>query len=669
MRQVVLFFAAIFVTLAMSANYASAQSPPPDPGGGGGGAGGASEVSITAPTLSHSVSGTTITLSWNSVNGAAHYQLWSWSNDTGYFIAEDNIAGTSTTRQGEPSHTYTFWVRGIGSGGEEGDFSDRTVAFVTGGLALPPKIALSLSVNSQDSSITVSWGEVSGATYDLSYWDDDNGRWIKLLDSSGDRSYIHSGLTVGDTYIYTGRAINSNGGGPWADFVSAQVPPPPPTATPLPPTATPTPQPPTATPTPVSPTNITVTDIGKANSLKWQGVANADTYDLDVQTRVGSNDPWGQWSDLGNPASSEFVHRGVVDGTSYHYRILALDQNGNAIGTHGYHVYDRPQSTPVPPTPAPTRLPKLKKFASPGGCHYPIFSCWPYMWPHKETWLGIIPPANQHPDLFFEIRISTLSGSLIRTVTTTNNYYVHTSPTQGQGYLYAARTGLEVGEDVFVHSDWTSNVIVHVPNAPIEAFPYATRYVTFPHLWEVQRSCILPELLIGPCPIVINPNVVNRYEAELSLVDPSIVITIGEPGTATPTATYTAVPPPTRTPRPAPTSTPTATATATAAATAAPTSTPAPTSEPAGPSLSIAVGFRTITYLTWTGPDGFEGNSYELQFKTDGDWQAVVEEPLDRTAYMHRNLSSGVTYYWRVRAVISETESSPWSNTVSRTMK
>lgn len=71
MRQVVLFFAAIFVTLAMSANYASAQSPPPDPDGGGGGAGGASEVSITAPTLSHSVSGTTITLSWNSVNGAA----------------------------------------------------------------------------------------------------------------------------------------------------------------------------------------------------------------------------------------------------------------------------------------------------------------------------------------------------------------------------------------------------------------------------------------------------------------------------------------------------------------------------------------------------------------------------------------------------------------------
>ena len=150
--------------------------------------------------------------------------------------------------------------------------------------------------------------------------------------------------------------------------------------------------------------------------------------------------------------------------------------------------------------------------------------------------------------------------------------------------------------------------------------------------------------------------------------------------TATPTRTST----PTQTPgfTPSPTATPTATleadaaATATATATleadAAATATPTATATATATGMTLSVPALTAeaaesaVEVSWTAVGG--AARYELWvWDRVNDWRQIGGNSLTGTNYRHSNVTAGTTYYYAIRAVNADGETSAWSAYVPAT--
>ena len=132
--------------------------------------------------------------------------------------------------------------------------------------------------------------------------------------------------------------------------------------------------------------------------------------------------------------------------------------------------------------------------------------------------------------------------------------------------------------------------------------------------------------------------------------------------TATPTQTST----PTQTPgfTPSPTATPTATLEADAAATATATATAT------GMTLSVpaltAEAAESAVEVGWTAVVG--AARYELWvWDRVNDWRQIGGDTLTGTNYTHADVTAGTTYYYAIRAVNADGETSAWSANVPAT--
>ena len=150
----------------------------------------------------------------------------------------------------------------------------------------------------------------------------------------------------------------------------------------------------------------------------------------------------------------------------------------------------------------------------------------------------------------------------------------------------------------------------------------------------------------------------------------------GVEATATPTATPNTGGPgpgpgPANTATPTPTATPSATPTETLierptfTGVIVGTPTPTPSATPVRPTLTLLFGTETVTYLGWEGSGLLGVSGYDLQYKTTGTWITLASN-LDANRYYHRDIDRDATYHYRVRAVISPTNQSAWSNVVTR---
>jgi hypothetical protein len=272
-----------------------------------------------APTLSNPADGasgisTSTTLSWQSVSGAASYdvQVSTASTFSTLFLNATGVTTTSRALSGLANGTTYYWrVRGVNAGGA-GSFS--AVRSFTTVPAVPAVPTLSVPANGSTGVATsqaLSWNSVAGATsYDLQVSPVSNFA-TTLVNQTGITvtSFSPSGLASNSTYFWRVRAVNSSGNSsysaPWSFTTSASAP---------------------AAPALVSPANG-ATGIGASTALTWQGVSGATSYEIQVSTQPDFATLFASSSGI---TSLSYSATGLSSGTTYYWRVRAAGSGGTS---------------------------------------------------------------------------------------------------------------------------------------------------------------------------------------------------------------------------------------------------------------------------------------------------------------------------------------------------
>ena len=263
----------------------------------------------------------TIGLTWTvpADNGSPiiRYELeWSPDGSDGSWTSLTYPLATDTSYSDgglDPGTERHYRIRAV-NGATPGEGSWSTVRSATTPPAVPGAPALRAVANGQD-AIDLSWdppsddggAEVTG--YELQWSADGSQNSYSMLTnpSASARSYTHSGLQPGTTRHYQLRARNQAGWGEFSPTAAAA----------------------TLTGVPAAP-GLTVRANGPSEiKLSW---TKPDDRGSDINRyQIQESGDGSNWTDLARniPASdTEYVHDGLSGGTTKHYRVRALNDNG-----------------------------------------------------------------------------------------------------------------------------------------------------------------------------------------------------------------------------------------------------------------------------------------------------------------------------------------------------
>ena len=234
-------------TAQVGGGVSAATSTPSDPNGGGvvernapdsaparsagvGGASGqAAQTTLATPSgLAGTGTGSTITLTWNAVEGASGYEVQQWdgsprrlrwralpSGNPGIaFSATETKAVVSGLEYGV---TYAHRIRAVSANGNS-DWSP----FISTSIGVKPPMPTNLSGTSSNGGISLDWNDASDTRrYEVMQWDGHANppRWRVLpfneftIDFSGSSAVVR-GLTSGVSYAHSVRS------GKWRDLYS-----------------------------------------------------------------------------------------------------------------------------------------------------------------------------------------------------------------------------------------------------------------------------------------------------------------------------------------------------------------------------------------------------------------------------------------------------------------
>jgi fibronectin type 3 domain-containing protein len=264
---------------------------------------GSSGGGLSAPTgLSAAASGTSITLSWTSVSGAGSYRIYrSISSDGGYSLVNGSVVGTSYTDSGLAAGTYYYKVSAYGSGQESEQSSYASATVSSGGLSAPT----GLNATDSETSITLSWTSVSGASSYKVYRSGSSSGSYTSLNTASNTSYTDSGLSVA-TYYYKVSTVSSAGTeSPQSSAVSATV-------------------------SLSGPSGIGITVSGNNISLSWYAVSGASYYKIYRDTSQNGTYPQIDTSSIPVYTDSD------LPAGRYYYKISAVSSDeieGKQSGT------------------------------------------------------------------------------------------------------------------------------------------------------------------------------------------------------------------------------------------------------------------------------------------------------------------------------------------------
>ena len=170
---------------------------------------------------------------------------------------------------------------------------------------LPPAAPTVTMTYSDSGKPKLTWNAVSGATSYRVFRSESRGSGYSLLGTTTATSYVNTGAAVGKTYYYRVKAVNSVGTSGYSNIVSGKAK----AAAPAAPSVT-----------------IGNSSTGKPQ-LTWKAVSGAVKYEVYRSTRQNSG-----YSLLGTTTSTSYVNTGASTGTTYYYRVKAVNRNGMASG-------------------------------------------------------------------------------------------------------------------------------------------------------------------------------------------------------------------------------------------------------------------------------------------------------------------------------------------------
>ena len=247
------------------------------------------------------------TLTWNAVSGAAKYEVYRARSMNGDYIKYSTVTGTSYTNTSyiENGNTYYYKVRALDANGTAGAWSSVVSVTYKQTLSAPTVTG----GNDAQGRPTLTWKAVTGAAkYEVYRARSRSGEYIKYSTVTGTSYTNTSYIEDGNTYYYKVRALDANGtAGAWSSIVSVTY------------RAA-------STGTLSAPAVTGGNDSQGRPTLKWKAVSGAAKYEI---YRSYSRD--GSYSKYSTQTSTAYTNSSyLTSGTTYYYKVRALDANGNA---------------------------------------------------------------------------------------------------------------------------------------------------------------------------------------------------------------------------------------------------------------------------------------------------------------------------------------------------
>ena len=111
-------------------------------------------AALDAPVLAAEPGDSTVELSWQAVDGAARYELWTWTSAASWQQLDDGaLTGTTFSHTGlTVGTTYFYWARAVNDSGAASDWSERSQATFVGSVptSTPPSTVAMLAKTGPD---------------------------------------------------------------------------------------------------------------------------------------------------------------------------------------------------------------------------------------------------------------------------------------------------------------------------------------------------------------------------------------------------------------------------------------------------------------------------------------------------------------------------------------
>jgi fibronectin type 3 domain-containing protein len=235
-----------------------------------------------------------ITVRWNSVNGAEGYYIYRSTISTGTYIqVGTSEASPYTDTSLAASTTYYYKVSAYNSSGESSQSS-----YISAIIILAPANLTATSVTA--ASVTISWASVSGATGYRVYRSSASTGTYTSVGTSTTTSYNNTGLTAGTTYYYKVAAYNAYSEG----VLSADI---------------------SVTTIPPMPTDVIANIISATNiTVSWNSVNGAVGYRIYRATTST-----GTYTQVGTSTTTSYSDTGLTTfATTYYYKVSAYNTAG-----------------------------------------------------------------------------------------------------------------------------------------------------------------------------------------------------------------------------------------------------------------------------------------------------------------------------------------------------
>ena len=241
-------------------------------------------------------------LTWKAVSGAVSYRIYrSESRGTGYSLLGTTSSTSYVNTGAAAGKTYYYRVKAVNRDGMASAYSNIVSGKAKAAAPAAPSVTAG---NSSTGKPRLTWKAVSGAVSYRIYRSESRGTGYSLLGTTSSTSYVNTGAAAGKTYYYRVKAVNRDGmASAYSNIVSGKA----------------------TLPAPVLNIGLSVSS-GKP-MLAWDAVPGATSYRIYRSTSRGTG-----YSLLATTTSTSYVNTSAAKGTTYYYRVKAVNRDGMVSG-------------------------------------------------------------------------------------------------------------------------------------------------------------------------------------------------------------------------------------------------------------------------------------------------------------------------------------------------